>query len=62
MIAEIRECLLPFSPPHCLLSKDLNIKIYKTVILSVVLHGSEMAVLEDLGVDGRKILKWILDN
>jgi hypothetical protein len=36
--------LLPFIPEHFafrLLSKNVNIRIYKTVILPVVLHGRE---------------------
>jgi hypothetical protein len=43
-IDEIRECLLLFSPKSFVLPsyiKNLKIKIYKTVILPVVLYGCE---------------------
>jgi hypothetical protein len=38
------ECLLPFSPESyvfCLVSKNVKDKIYKTIILTVVLYGCE---------------------
>jgi len=41
---KFRECSLPFSSESessCLLSKNLNINIYRTIILSTVLHGFE---------------------
>jgi hypothetical protein len=42
---EVRECLLSFgteSLSSCLLSKNLTIKIYKTIILPVVLYRCEI--------------------
>jgi hypothetical protein len=50
-----------------LLSKNFKIKIYRTIILPVVLYGCEtwsLTLREELGlrvfdVDGRIILRWI---
>jgi hypothetical protein len=41
----LRECLLLFSPKYFVFSShinDLNIKVYKTVILPVVLYGCKI--------------------
>ena len=37
----VRKCLLSFSAESWLLSKYLKIKIYRTIILPVVLYGCE---------------------
>jgi hypothetical protein len=61
--------LLPFSPEHLssrLLSKNVKIRIYRTIILSVVLHGSETWSLtlrekDRLGVFENRVLLGILE-
>jgi hypothetical protein len=50
-----------------LISKNIKIKIYRTIILPVVLYGCETwsltlrekSHLGDPGVDGRIILRWV---
>jgi len=43
MQIEIRECLLSFSAlfPSSFLSKNIRVKIYRTIIVRVVLYGCE---------------------
>jgi hypothetical protein len=49
--------------PSCLLSKDVKIKIHKTIILPVVLYGRETWSLtlgeEQLKVFGNRVLRRI---
>ena len=64
MTTEVRECFLSFgaeSLSSSLLTKNLKIKIYRTVILSVVLYGCETWSFTLRGERGLNVFaNWVL--
>lgn len=58
MKIKFRECLLPFGPESCvirMLSKNVKIKICKTIILPIILYGCENLAL---AIKERKCFLW----